>query len=412
MRYLVSLVVFSVVVPLSNAANLEYRSAITSATAMTKDFAVTRALIKAVSQVNGVSIGGKTQVSARASTRGQSTFTSSDSMSIASLKSSGVVNKHRVLEEDYDAKRGLWTVKVDAEVALLSKNSERKTVTVFEFSEPSPIAAGRSFSEEITNQIKSRLTASRKFSVIETNFEEETASYLKRLASNPLIPLAERILVKKGVPPELIVLGSARKIRTEFTDPFPDQKLGISIPKGNVEASIQVISTSDSLIKYQDSVSLEFDLNDFRTLGRKITKDNLYFSTVELAAKKITKNIMDQIYPVLLTSISKDNDVSLNFGEEFLNAGDTYEIFIRSGAINDPYTKENISWNETLVGEVLVTRTLPKISFGKLSTKHRDLYKKFEPKRYVAYLKKNQKRERTATSKKIENSIELLETEY
>ena len=411
MRFLVLFLVFLSVAPRGTAA-LEYRSAITSATAVTRDLATTRALVKAVSQVNGVSVGGRTQVAAGASTRGQKTVTASNSMSIARLRSSGVVNSFRILEEKYDTNRNLWTVKVDAEVAILSKNNDRKTITVFEFLEGSPTETSLTFSKEITSQIKSRLTASRKFSVIETSFDENTETYLEKLASNPLTPLARRILVSKGPVPELIVLGSVKKIRADFVDPFPEKKLGLSIPQGSVEVSIQVISSTDSLIKYQDSESFNFDLGDFNTLEKRITKDNLYFMTVELAAKRITKNIMDQIYPVLLTSISKNNDVSLNFGEEFVNAGDTYEVFIRSNAINDPYTKENISWNESLIGEVLITRTLPKISFGTLSTQHRDLYKQFEPKRYVAYLKENDTRGKGTTRKKLEKRRELLETDF
>ena len=60
--------------------------------------------------------------------------------------------------------------------------------------------------------------------------------------------------------------------------------------------------------------------------------------------------------------------VSLNFGADFYAVGDKLNVFARNAdsRIYDPYTKEFISWDESLLGTVTLTRTLPKLSFGQL----------------------------------------------
>ena len=67
MRYLIYVSALMILVPFSGANKIEYRSVTTSATAKTEDRAIIRALTKAVSQVNGVSVEGQTAVSARMS---------------------------------------------------------------------------------------------------------------------------------------------------------------------------------------------------------------------------------------------------------------------------------------------------------------------------------------------------------
>jgi hypothetical protein len=173
-----------------------------------------------------------------------------------------------------------------------------------------------------------------------------------------------------------------------------------------------VLEPTTAQVKLQKNIVLSFNSSDYSQLKSNVEKQNIDFLTAELSARSITKTILDAIYPVLLTSISEDNQVTLNFGQDFLNVGEKYEIYQRSNAINDPYVQENISWDQNLVGEVLVTRTLPKMSFGLISTKDKDIHKKIQNKKIVAYLKKEAPESNSAMKEKSKNLATDIESEF
>jgi hypothetical protein len=87
----------------------------------------------------------------------------------------------------------------------------------------------------------------------------------------------------------------------------------------------------------------------------------------------VVKKILDAIYPAVITSVSEENLVSINYGSEFYKKGDRLKIYRRGDRIYDPYTREFISWDERLIGTTVVTRTIPKLSFGKLEANQDDI---------------------------------------
>ncbi|MDA9130374.1 hypothetical protein N9J86_04625, partial [Gammaproteobacteria bacterium] len=97
----------------------------------------------------------------------------------------------------------------------------------------------------------------------------------------------------------------------------------------------------------------------------------------------MASKILDAIYPMLIVDIDQSDLASINYGSDLIDVGDRFEIFERGEVVRDPYTKEAIGWSESKVGNLLITRVTPKLSFGQVETGGSAIRNGFADKRYV-----------------------------
>ena len=412
MRSASLLLALAICAPLLGAPKINYEWRTVSGKGLTEEQAVSKALMNAVEQVNGGKIDGATIAIEEMTTRSGESNTYSSTTSESSFKRKGIVRSYEILGRQYDTNENSWKVILTAEVIDLRIGDGRKSMSVLELASMSP--EKNKFAKQLTNEIESKLTASRKFLVLESKYDPTTKDFIKSITENPLLSPVDSLMLENGLPPDLILRGEVHEAKISFNNAFPSGNIDLLVPYASVKLNYQVIQPTTSQIKLQDAVSLSFNLNDYNKLKKRATENNIDVLTAELTAKIMVKKILDAIYPVILTSVSKENQVTLNFGKDFISSGQKYDIYQREESIYDPYIKENITWDQRLIGEVLITRTLPKISFGLLDTNEKNLYKSFEDKKFVAYLKpQTSAPKRTIdTKKKVESMVTELENEY
>ena len=183
----------------------------------------------------------------------------------------------------------------------------------------------------------------------------------------------------------------------------------------------QIIDMYTSETKFHDVARIRLTQADFTASGQAVNEGNIGSLSAEIISTRMVDKILDAIYPVILTSISEDNQVSLNFGSEFNKKGDVFKIYRRGDRIYDPYTEEVMTWEESFMGEVKVTRTLPKVSFGEISGNEQDLNRIREEltersRQFVAYKISKSSASSSKMKKKVRKEIseekKALEEEF
>jgi hypothetical protein len=405
---LILLIIVSAPVFSTPKIGYEWRTA--SGKGRTEEQAKNHALLNAVEQVNGSKVNGKTAVLEKFERKQGKTSTVSSSSSEGSFERNGIVRSYQILESRFEAAEKLWKVSLRAEIINVRPNVGKKSIAVLGFV---PTKVGTDyFADQLTKSVQSNLTSSRKFLIVESRLDNRTQKYIKSISKNPLLSSFDGLMMENGLPPELIFRGEIHHVAISLENAFPSGNIELLVPSATLQLTYQVLEPTTAQVKLQKNIVLSFNSSDYSQLKSNVEKQNIDFLTAELSARSITKTILDAIYPVLITSISEDNQVTLNFGKDFLNVGEKYEIYQRSNAINDPYVQENISWDQNLVGEVLVTRTLPKMSFGLISTNEKELHKKFQNKKFVAYLKKEASESNSAIKEKSKNLATDIESEF
>ena len=97
-------------------------------------------------------------------------------------------------------------------------------------------------------------------------------------------------------------------------------------------------------------------------LDYKEMMDNL----VGMAANQLVEQIVDQLYPIRIASISEDGQVIINQGGSRIAAGQLLDIVSQGKELFDADTKESLGKTETLVATIRIDRVMPRISYAKV----------------------------------------------
>ena len=327
-----------------------------------------------------------------------------------SKEAAGLIRSYEVVDTSYVKGKEVWLARLSVSVLDVDKSAGRKSTFV-----PAILTKNttqQAFADQVTRSIKSNLVSSRKFSVFERQLDPAIKAEIDSIIENPMLPLSDKIIAKNTFPVELILAvkieGITLKIREWTLSP---NLLPVRAPESSISISYQVIDVVTSKIEFQDVATFEFGQQEFNEYQVRVSEGNLAVVTAGLVGERIVQKILDAIYPAVITSISDNNQVSLNFGSEFYNDGDEFEVYRRGDRIYDPYTKEFISWDEQFLGKLVLTRTLPKLSFGRMEAPEENLARIREElsdrsRQFVVY--KVPTREKGLSAKSGEEKIDKL----
>lgn len=351
---------------------VNYKTVEVLGTGDTRSDAIQWAQINAIQLVTGSNYSVSQSIeSTLSSSDGVSKTGSSSSLNI-SKETAGIIRSSKIKSTIYNKQFNEWNAVLSVTVLDLDRSTGRKSISV------SNLKADKrdlkKFAGHITSSIKSKLTASRKFLVVEQNLGKKFTRELEGILENPLLPLSEKIIVDKGLPSELIVIGKVESASFEI------KKIALSpdfrpvlVPSASISVNYQIIDVLTSETKFYDITNVDLKNSDFLKSQTPVTNENIASLSAEIVGARMVEKILDAIYPAVITSVSDENLVSLNYGADFYKEGDQLSIYRRGDRIYDPYTKEFISWDERLIGKATVRRTLPKLSFGTLEATEEDL---------------------------------------
>ena len=322
-----------------------------------KSDAVAEALLQAVSQVNGSEIAGQTmsslKESAHESEKGNAYLLSESYQNDIATRSEGIINSWEILSANQDRNSdGMWSVNLRVEVSKYqsSKQLKRLRMAVVDFRVEDNVLKefGTLVSKAFTRSLEDGLTQSRKFAMLDRNFQREQRAELFNIANGGFSTEEMARLSNKAGTDYLIVgtVSTAKSFSQKIK--LKTSNGEITVSNNTVSISYRIIDATTSQIKFSAEIADTQQGVSLTALSKK------------LATRSVSK-ILNAIFPIRVLDVD-DKRLALSHGGNTIKSGEKYKLVKLGKPLIDPYTKESLGRKETVIGEVKVTDVQAKSS--------------------------------------------------
>tara|TARA_B100000780_G_scaffold26263_1_gene16635 strand:+ start:421 stop:1647 length:1227 start_codon:yes stop_codon:yes gene_type:complete len=362
------------------------------------------AIREAISQVNGVTQETdsliKTIEKTISDNEGDDNFSSTDFQETIKEKSKGSVKSYEVLNQGKNLD-GLFEVEIKATIAkfALSKDAKRKRIAILPFrqtiesSSIDPSRSTRMLNQSLTNY----LVQTRKFTVLDRDFDDEVLSELNNL--NESSNIEDQAKIGQKLFADYILVG-----RLETFDVQEIEKKYLTSDRikktttGMIDFNYRIIDVATKQIKYASKLREEINLNKQKQPASFLS---------EQSSKKIGQEILYAIFPILIEKI-KGDIAYLGQGGMQIEIGDMYDIYEMSDeVITDSRTGEKLGKMEFKVGQAEIIDKNAKFSIARISSND-DLSENFKPVKYYVKPTKAKKEEKKEKIKKKKKKIDQV----
>ena len=406
---LVTLIIFF---NLNSFAEIRYVETNAKGVGETFEIALKKAFNRAISKVNGVSVESesvlKTIDKSVTTNEGSSASLTRDLQQTINEKTKGSIKTFEILSETKDS-NGLVNIEIKATIAkfALSKSAKRKRIAVVPFR----LNIGRidlenfspdDFRELLNQKFSSYLVQTRKFTVLDREFDQEIKGELANLVDSENID--DQAKIGQALFADYIVVGRVDNLEIkEVEKKFLTSEKVIKKTMAILNFSYRVIDVPTTQIKYSSSVNLEVNL-------KKQNQPLVYLS--DMTAQNAGVEVMYAIYPILVEKIEGDL-LYLGQGGNQIKLNDQYNLYERSDEkIKDSYTGETLGNVETKIGLVEIIDSNSKFSVAKILEANVELDRNFKPRKYMVKpyksakkLKQNKAKEKIEKKKKKINEV-------
>ena len=364
------------------------------------------ALREAISQVNGVTQETNSVIQtiekSISDNQGDENYSSTNFQELIKEKSKGSVKSYEIIREGKNVD-GQYEVEIKATIAKfdLSQSAKRKRIAILPFrqtienSSIDPSRSTRMLNQALTNY----LVQTRKFTVLDRDFDEEVLSELQNL--NESSNIEDQAKIGQQLFADYILVG-----RLETFDIQEVEKKYLTsdqtkiIKTGMIDFNYRVIDVPTKQIKYASSIREEINLN-------KQKQPEAYLT--EQSSMKIGQEILYAIYPILIEQI-KGDIAYLGQGGLQIEVGDIYDIYqMTDEIITDSRTGEKLGKMEFKVGQAEIIDKNAKFSIAKINSND-DLSENFKPVKY--YVKPAQEQKKEEKESKIKKKKKKIDEVY
>ena len=371
------------------------------------EVALKKAFSRAVSKINGVNVESesvlKTIDKSVTTNDGSSASLTRDLQQTINEKTKGSIKTFEILNESKDI-NGIVNVEIKATIAkfALSKSAKRKRIAVVPFR----LNVGRvdlqnfspeDFRELLNQKFSTYLVQTRKFTVLDREFDEEIKGELSNLADSENID--DQVKIGQALFADYIVVGRVDNLEIkEVEKKFLTSDTVVKKTMGLLNFSYRIIDVPTTQIKYSSSVNLEVNL-------KKQNQPLVYLS--DMTAQNAGVEVMYAIYPILVEKI-EDDMLFLGQGGNQIKIDDDFTIYERTDSkIKDSYTGETLGNVEKVVGKATIIDSNSKFSVAQIIEQKYDLSKDFKPRKYmVKPIKKVKKKKNSSKTKKKKKAID------
>jgi curli biogenesis system outer membrane secretion channel CsgG len=374
--------IFSIILAYIAAATVinanEIREVEVTSFGPTRQEAVYNGLLEATARVNGLDIASEVKSSFSYEEDSSSWFGRSLESSSAStgLKkdvtsaTKGYIKHYSVI--DMSMEGGEWRAQLLVSVPAyqtpgIDANSRRK-IAVMPFSvvaenhkHGSATYENRQLVEQISQSLVNQITQTRKFTVLDRNYEEEIIGERNLILSDDA-RIDERIKLGQSLGVDYLLVGSLNH-HEQINSAQKSSLTGEQIGRDGIEFIIdyRVIVMATRQIKWAETIKILVPME-----SNNSSLNMALQTAVESATAKITNNLLAAIYPTRILKITETDEIILNQGGSSLSAGLKMDVMKLGEAVIDPYTNESLGASEAKIAELEVTRVTPKMSYAKV----------------------------------------------
>ena len=390
-------------------ASLEYHEVTVEGRGGTLGVAINEALAEAIGQVNGKAIEASSMLSAAelSTVKGNDAeyFASESFQRDIASATKGVVSSYEVLDSS-ETSGGRWVVHVCAKIGKYKRSakSKRKRIAIMPLrvSMSRFTVNGEAFNKQeavrlLGEQINARLVQSRRFTVLDRDYQQETLDEKSLILSGD-VPTEEMARLGEELVADYIVVGTIEDIWLESREKkFPSGRT-INSCGGTVSVSFRIIEIATRQVALASVVDV------------LVSCGTSSFSAVKIlmpVADEVSEKILNAIYPLIVVQVSGDR-VVLGQGGDGIKEGAHYKVYRYGERMLDPYNGEFLGREEIYCAEIEVERVLPKQAYARVVQSEVELASVFAPKTLVcrALSERDQKEKRMEERKEKQKSLE------
>ena len=351
---------------------------VTEGSGSSRASAVRDALIEAVKQTQGVAISAKRAYAksikeAGISIDGDSSHgVSITEHSVKKIKEAtrGFIRNYRIV--DSYKQSGEWIVKVQIKMLKyktpgFNPQKRRKlSVIPFEYKNSYVVLGdytnGKVVSKRFTQALVSKITQSRKFTVLDrenSKYYVQEKNFILSQNSSKL----ELLKLGKRLGSDYLVVGQILDYKVDKVT----EHNNIGIPETSslvceATVSYRILAMATQQIKWSETVSTTFSLDG--SVSDKSAEAIVALSMDKIAGE-ILNHILSNIYPPMILAVTSGS-IIVNQGGNSIHQGDIFKTYKKGERLVDPYTHEFLGYEELETGTIKITAVRPKISYAKL----------------------------------------------
>jgi hypothetical protein len=331
-----------------NAQQITSVEVVSVGVAQSEEDATTKALVRAISQVNGEAIASKTKLTTEVSEsvsldsangKSASQNKKTDFSKEIESKTKGVIKSWRVVGRE-TAKSGDIKIQVAAEIYVLQKSPQSDRMKIALVADPE---SASEFTDAVLETLSMNLVKSRKFAVIDKKNTQVIEGQLNSIRNGEGGTQAQVRLGAEMTPDVLAVvsIGSASG----------------SNDSQRVSVNLEIIDYATRQIKFSERKSISVRANE--TDSRTVRKANLI-------ASSLYRTVIYTTFPPLVVG-ADGQFLTIAQGSDYFKVGDKLIVKKLGASLRDPHTGEFLSYDQTDVGEAVVSYVDARISRAKIS---------------------------------------------
>ncbi len=405
---------FVVVATPAYSARIKYVSITTTGTSLTREGAVTSALVSAINHVNGRVINQETlaisldagfhnSVKSKGIVRQGKTVTpisetENDTVHMSGAgygkfiqeETHGAIKSYSVLSTRKD-KKGVWTAKVKATIAKYNdpRSALRRSIAIVPTSSDSgyfPVTGRRVSSNQIEGllgqALTDSLTASRKFTILDRKHNDALNQELSQITNGESSIDDYALLGKRLVADYVLVTRINQFSFRDHITHFMDSSHVIHRVSAALDVNYQLIDPVTSQVVLSGTLRRQLALPSLRHYGTLGSRQDKIEALSEFAGEHLSEDILNALYPTMIVDVS-GNNVVLAEGASALRKGERYRIYRYGKDVKDPYTSENLGREQRYCCNVTITRVTPNLAYGSVTKIKGDFQDQFLPQTFV-----------------------------
>jgi TolB-like protein len=326
--------------------------------AVTREDAVSRALVSAVEQVTGVAVRAdalslQTAVQMSDDTGSRTELSATVSAAIR-RQTGGIVRSYRILSVERQSD-GPFLARLQVEVERFQPTTPtgdtRRRLVVSEFRDEN--RRETEFGRQLRDRLVQHLTQSRRFAILDRDANQAYDREMALLMTDA--PLVERVRVGQVLGADYVVIGRMRGVgatRTEQSISIAGETVVRSSARGTLD--FQVLEIATRQVRWAASVAVG-------------NSGNLS-AVLEEMATSVGREITQTIYPMRMVRADSSQEIILNQGGVTVTVGQRFRAMLLGEELKDPYTGESLGQVEREIGVVEVQRVDTRVSYARLAS--------------------------------------------
>ncbi len=232
------------------------------------------------------------------------------------------------------------------------------------------VVSGRRLGEQFSQYISAMLARNEKFTLLDRQSQDALAKEKKLLTADA--PLEEKARLGEVIGADYVLVGTIAQAELKVEEKRIAAINDVSREfTAYMDVEYKLLVGPTRQVAMADQLRFKLEDAEVKALAEKWKSDDIDYNELEqklvqIAAGRIADGAMDYLYPVRVAAVREDGTLILNQGGNRFAEGDVFAVSNRGDDIIDPETGKSLGKDEMMLGELRITKVLPRISYAEV----------------------------------------------